>query len=789
MAIRFQCAQCAKQYQVPDELSGKKARCNCGHVCTVPAEVSKVVTVPPPVPPGQDEPPPEELPFSGLLGKVRKLVRKGQDVYESALQEAYRSDLPGAIPIQGRLVLGRDPAACDCVLEHARVSRRHARIERTTAGCQVTDLGSGDGTYVNGGRVVSTSPLITGDRLNVGAYAFTFDGQVLIPTASANRAEILCDRVSREVMDRSTGEPLRILNDISLLVTPCEFTVILGPSGGGKSTLLNALSGRQPATHGLVLLNGQNLYTCFDALKKNMALVPQKDVLHQELGLRSALLYTARLRLPPDLGNADYEAVVDEYLETVDLQERGETMIRDLSGGQLKRASLANEIISEPNLLFVDEATSGLDEHTDGEIMQIFRRIAEHGKTVVCITHNLTNVEKSCHKVVILAPGGYLAFIGTPDEARGYFQIDSLGDVYQRLQDKPALQWKEEFEKTEACRQMQQSIDSRVEGTQDRSDSRRQQSLIQVVAIFFRQLILLMRRGLEIQLADRKSLAMMGVQCVFIALLICILFGQMPQAPVLGMGGQKRIQFASTVLFLLTVSSFWFGCNNAAKEIVKDKEIYERERDVCLNVISYYGAKFLLLTVATAIQVSFLALVVKVVTGLPGNLVFQVASLALVGICGVATGLFISTVSSNTDMAVTLVPVAIIPQVILAGAIWAVDGFAELLSAVFISCYWGYGNLMATLPGSVRSAEFSDWNYLLSATLVLCHVGLLMVAANLVLYAVDKRLSLKGTEIDQWVKNARQAFQGAIESVSSNPVTERNAELLSEEKSTDPWRR
>ncbi|MCP4812542.1 MAG: hypothetical protein GY888_08545 [Planctomycetaceae bacterium] len=97
MAIRFQCAQCAKQYQVPDEFSGKKARCNCGHVGTVPADVAQAVTDPPPLPPGRDELPSEELPSSGLLGKVRKLVRKGQDVYESALQEAYRSDLPGAI--------------------------------------------------------------------------------------------------------------------------------------------------------------------------------------------------------------------------------------------------------------------------------------------------------------------------------------------------------------------------------------------------------------------------------------------------------------------------------------------------------------------------------------------------------------------------------------------------------------------------------------------------------------------------------------------------------------------
>jgi ABC-type multidrug transport system ATPase subunit len=770
MVIKFECPQCAKQYQVSDEFSGKKTRCSCGCACTVPTAGVQPASGPPPLLTGEGPTSLGDANSSGLLGKVKKFVRRGQDVYESALQQAYRSDLPGAIPVQEQLVLGRDPGKCDYVLDHARVSRRHVRLVRTPEGCQVTDLFSADGTYVNGGRVIAAVPLMPGDRLNVGPYSFTFDGQVLVPAANANHAEILCNRVSKEVTDRATGDPIRILNDISLVVTPCEFTVIIGPSGGGKSTLLNALSGRQPATHGQVLLNGQNLYACFDALKKNMALVPQKDVLHQELGLRSALLYTARLRLPPDLGQQKYEAVVNEYLDTVDLRQRGETMIRDLSGGQVKRASLANEIISEPNLLFVDEATSGLDEHTDGEIMQIFRKIAEDGKTVVCITHNLTNVEKSCHKVVILAPGGYLAFVGTPEEARRYFQIKTLGDVYHRLQDKPALLWKAQFEKTETCQQMQQVIQTRVQGAQKQAESRRSQSLVQIVAIFFRQLVLLARRGLEIQLADKKSLIMMGVQCLFISMLICILFGNIPEESSIDPRVQQdRIEFASIVLFLLTISSFWFGCNNAAKEIVKEKEIYERERDVCLNVISYYAAKFLLLTVATAIQVGALLLVVNMVTGLPGNLVLQLASLVLVGVCGVATGLFISTVSSNTDMAVTLVPVAIIPQVILAGAIRAVDGLSELLARLFISCYWGHGNLMSTLPDAVKHPNFSEWSYLGSGILLVFHITVFVVAANMVLYAVDKRLSLKGTEVDQWVKNARQAFQGAIESVSNTP--------------------
>jgi len=83
-----------------------------------------------------------------------------------------------------------------------------------------------------------------------------------------------------------------------------------------------------------------------------------------------------------------------------------------LSGGQVKRASLGNELISDPSLLFLDEVTSGLDEHSDREMMTLFRQVAESGKTVVCITHSLANVERNCHLVVVLTPGGKPVLLG-----------------------------------------------------------------------------------------------------------------------------------------------------------------------------------------------------------------------------------------------------------------------------------------------------------------------------------------------------------------------------------------
>ena len=429
------------------------------------------------------------------------------------------------------------------------------------------------------------------------------------------------------------------------------------------------------------------------------------------------------------------------------MKDRTETHIKNLSGGQVKRASLANEIISQPNLLFVDEATSGLDEHTDGEIMKIFREIAEGGKTVVCITHNLNNVEKYCHKVIILANGGYLVFAGSVADAKTYFNVDRLGDVYGRLLEKPATEWKDVFSQTPAYREMDAQVKLQTDHLASDITHRQPQTFAQKTAVFLRQLPLLSRRGWEIQLSDMKSMTVMGVQCLFVAALICILFGELPDALI------ERAKNSGKIIFLLTVSAFWFGCNNSAKDIVKEKDIYERERDVCLNVGSYYTAKFLMLATITTAQVMLLLLAVSSFTGLPGTFIAQAFSLGLIGICGVSAGLFISAISKNTDMAVTLIPVAILPQVILAGVIFPIEGgFAELLSKVFISCYWANGNMMSTLPDQIAAVTpFSEWTYL-SIGLVAIHTALFVIMANVVLYAADKRLSLQGTGIDLWLK-------------------------------------
>src|SRR5262249_19281075 len=234
-----------------------------------------------------------------------------------------------------------------------------------------------------------------------------------------------------------------LLDDVSLTVEPGEFVSLLGPSGSGKSTLMDCLNGRRPATGGRVLANGEDFYRHFDSFRQSLGYVPQRDIVHAQLTVYRALFHTARLRLPTDTGRGELEARIEEVLRLMELAPHRETLVANLSGGQIKRVSLGAELIGRPCLLYIDEATSGLDAGTEARMMRLFRRLADEGKSVVCITPNIDNVD-CCHLVLYLGRGR-LAHFGPPARAPEYFGVKRLGEVYDRLAERPPEEWEQAF--------------------------------------------------------------------------------------------------------------------------------------------------------------------------------------------------------------------------------------------------------------------------------------------------------------------------------------------------------
>jgi ABC-type multidrug transport system ATPase subunit/ABC-type multidrug transport system permease subunit len=590
-------------------------------------------------------------------------------------------------------IIGREKGAVQFPLDHPHISRQHARLKVKDDRVVLMDLGSANGTHVNGRRIDKPVALNYGDRIDIGPFSLQFDGDALVSRSRSNNIELVGRKLRRVVKDRATGKPLTLLHDIHLVVRPREFVCLLGPSGSGKSTLLGMLSGRNPPDRGAVTVNGEDLYANFAALKQDIAVVPQKDVLHDSLAVGSALRYTAELRLPPDTGRDETESSVSDILDVVGLSKRRATLIRHLSGGQVKRASLANELMARPSLLFVDEATSGLDEQTDREIMELFRQVADSGKTVVCITHNLANVEATCHLVVILTEGGRLAFIGTPDEAKGYFGVARLGDVYRKLGTRVAEEWQTAFRSSPF---FSKYVRDRMTVDADSEDKEHEEQgqPDRTGANLFRQTWILIRRYVAVWRGDRQALLAMLGQSLLVALLLGIVFGRLDAVE----NPLERAQRTVNLLFLLNVSCFWFGCNNAAKELVKERLICTRERDFNLRMDSYFASKFLVLVLIALIQVALLFGIVRVWCGPPGSAVWQALTLVVLATAGTALGLLISALARTEEVAVALVPIAVIPQIILAGVIAPLQGLGKGLAETAITARWGERALEALLP-------------------------------------------------------------------------------------------
>lgn len=594
---------------------------------------------------------------------------------------------PSRVPLGRKVTVGRQAMPGQVVLDHPNVSRRHAAFEMVGGGVVLRDLGGANGTYVNGTRVLGARTLVAGDRIDIGPFQLTFDGAALTRAWRVGNAALSVHGVSYDVKSRRAGgAPRRTLHEASLDIRAREFVCIIGSNGAGKSTLMNILSGRALPCEGTVLLNETDLHANFEALKQDIAFVPQQDVLHEQLTLRQALDYAARLRLPPDTTAAQRRGAVSEAARSVDLLDKLDQRIGSLSGGEKKCASLASEILNRPSLLFLDEVTSGLDESTDREIMRLLRRLADEGMTIVMVSHTLANLAEFCDKIVCMGRGGQPTFVGSPSEALDFFAVQRLGEVFSRMDELGAEQCRARFEQTEGAHLHLPAEAAPRPGVR-RAPSRPLGSAAIAAPVSLRRIArqgaILVHRNTRLLLADRRALAMAAVQSVLIGGLVGYAFGKFGT-------GLERVNEENALLLLLGLSAIWLGCNAASKEIVGELAIYRRERDINLSTAAFIGAKYLVSAVFTVLQLGIVFLLVAVLAeAIPGNPLDQFLLLVLGALAGTAIGLLISALANTRDQATTIVPLALVPQLLLSGVLVPkLPDLAENLAKIAVSGYW-----------------------------------------------------------------------------------------------------
>lgn len=590
------------------------------------------------------------------------------------------------------LTIGRHPG-CDLHISSPLVSREHAKLYCGPKGVEVEDLNSTNGTFVNGRQLTDRIFLRQGDRVAIASFTYLFTGEALEPVDTTGKVGIEVRGLYKEVTDRSSRQSKRLLDDINLVIEPGEFVVIFGTSGSGKSTLLDALNARRPATGGTILYNGTDLYACFDSFRSAIGYVPQQDIVHRKISVRRALQYTARLRLPPDTAAEEAEEYISRVLEKVELSEKADLPIdtpAPLSGGQLKRVSLAVELVANPNILYLDEVTSGLDAGTDKRMMHLFADLAADQKTVICVTHTLENIDV-CHQVILLHQGK-LVYYGPPAEATGYFEVNRLSDVYELLESNSAEFWAQRYRSSGIYQRYVLERMTREAPDQQAEHSPLGLQLLRPRRSWFdmRQAITLTRRYFDLILADRKNLSILLLQAPVIAMVIGLVFDTEGLAP-------ARATAESQIAFILVLSAIWFGTLNSARELVKELPIYLRERSVNLSLGPYLVSKLLPLSALCLIQCLLLLGIVMGMIDLPGNFPERLATLFLAGLAATCMGLAVSAFVDSNDKAVAMAPILLIPQMVLSNAVVHLGEVSQWVAKSSVIAFWALDAMKTTL--------------------------------------------------------------------------------------------
>lgn len=613
------------------------------------------------------------------------------------------------------ITIGRD-ASNDVLLDSPNVSRYHAQIERVGQRYRVRDLRSSNGTFVNGTEVEEEMWLKPDDAVRIATYRFVMGEDKL---AQFDESKGL--RVEAIGLNKWVRKDLNILQDISLVFQPREFIVVVGQSGGGKSTLVDAIAGYRPATDGKVLVNDLDVYENFDAIRNDIGFVPQKDIIHMELTVFQALDYAAQLRMPPDTTQEERYKRIDEVLDDLDLAHRRDVQISGLSGGQQKRVSIGVELITKPGLFFLDEPTSGLDPGTETALMQLMRRLADQGRTIVLITHATKNVMLA-DKVVFLARGGYLSWFGPPDEALAYFDKQrserdrrardiEFDEIYSILDDSSkgsASEWAQRYQENEAYQkyvvqplQEKGPVLKSTTPTNTAVSAQAPKRKRQVGGM--RQFGILSSRNIKILTRDRFGLLLMLAAPPLVSLLDVVLSLALGSTPFDFVDG--KLPDVMITLFLLSVYGVMVGGLAQMREIVKEQDVYKRERLVNLRLFPYIMSKVWVAALLAVYGGTIYTVVHYLAFDMPGGVtefIYIYVSLTLATMAGMMLGLFASAVAPNANSAPLIVVLLMLPQIVLGGALVPLP---QTITSP-ISTRWAFQAFMAaTGPGSDVAAD------------------------------------------------------------------------------------
>jgi ABC-type multidrug transport system ATPase subunit len=578
-------------------------------------------------------------------------------------------------------------------------------------------------------NVRTTSPLKDGDtiRIDVGQFLKCNFSERII---EEERNIIRTLEVSEVTHHFSSGDVG--LEGISFNVMRGELVCVMGASGSGKSTLLKVLAGQLEPTSGQVLLNNQQLYPNLDQLKRYISYIPQEDAFDEHLTIGENLQFAAAIR-SPHLSRRDRSRRLEGKLIELGLSERRDAVVgtavkKTLSGGERKRLNIGLDMIGSADIYLFDEPTSGLSSKDSEHVIEIIRSMAHNKIIIVTIHQPSSKLFQMFHKAILLDKGGRLVFFGTPTEMLRYFAEaehqhqfgadlgacaacgttrpefifdvletplrDLSGDIIyeenNRGQLVPARRYAPEFwrDKYEAFRLIQdvKQVSLRKEPVAPLPSAPPQRKK----RVPFRwhdewtQLRTLLKRAFISKLRNRGNLVItIGVAPV-LAFLI---------ASLLRYSDSGTYDFASayhipTFLFLTLIVAMFLGLTNSADDIIRDRVVLQRERNLNVRLPYYILAKTTSLGVFALLQCVLFVLIGNYILEIRGMFWIYLGIVFITAMGGVALGLVVSSLVSDPKTAANIVPLVLIPQIIMGGALIKYEDMNRNLALVYTFTRW-----------------------------------------------------------------------------------------------------
>ncbi len=345
--------------------------------------------------------------------------------------------------------------SCDTIrLPDGEASPHHASFLRRDGQWAVVNSSGSADIFINNWPVGSLAYLSPMDVVRIAGHFFVFLGGALVyqpepEAADASQHPAAEDETTDDgsallisIKEKNVWHQMKkltLLRDIELKISAGDMVLVLGGSGAGKTTFINAVMGYEPAD-GVIHYKGADIYTNYERMKYEIGYVPQQDLLRMNDSVFDTLLNAAKMKLPANLTAEELEQRVKETLYTLGLESERNALVRSLSGGQRKRLSIAVQYIGGPSLFFLDEPDSGLAMPNALSLMQNLRAIADEGKIVVVISHYPNKFMHLLDKVIVLAKDwsgvGRLAFYGSPSDACAFFGTDGIEEIVSRINPK-----------------------------------------------------------------------------------------------------------------------------------------------------------------------------------------------------------------------------------------------------------------------------------------------------------------------------------------------------------------